>query len=284
MRNLSSVALCALGILAIGGPAPAQEAPQGPAKILQIYREEIKSGRSAGHEQVEAGYAKAYKTAGRTPYVAMATIAGPNEAWFIERYDSFAALEAESDAAEKDGTLQQALARLGEADSAFRTGGRTIIAEYREGLSYQPYANIAGMRYVDAVIIRVRPGQGRAFNEARELVKKAHEKAGVKESWVVYEVATGMPSGTYLMFILRKSLAELDSDPHSQAYRDALGDEGRAKLQKLTSEAVLSTDEMTFKFSPRMSNPAPWLVKADPFWAPKVTMAKPAAGAKPPTP
>ena len=284
MKHVPFLLLCAVGVLSNGGLALAQDAPQGPAKILQIFREEVKPGRSAAHERLEAGYARAFKAARRSPYLAMSTIAGPNEAWFLVRFDSYAAMEAENDAIEKDSTLTQALGQLDEADAAFRTGQRAMIAEYREDLSYRPLENIGGIRYVDVIIFRVRPGQVPTFEEARAISKKAHEQAKVDEHWAVYEIGSGMPAGTFLMLFGYKTLGELDTQPHNDAYRDALGAEGRAKVQKLTGDSVQSIETMTFKFSPKMSYPPAWLTKADPdFWSPKPpAMTKSATPAKPP--
>jgi len=93
----------------------------------------------------------------------------------------------------------------------------------------------------------------------------------------VYEVASGMPTGTYVVFSGLNALAELDADLHGQKYRDAVGDEGRAKMQKLIADSVVSADRMVFKFSPRMSNPPAWLLKNDPgFWAPARPVVRPA--------
>lgn len=277
--------LCGIGMLGVpgGGPTLAQEPPPGPPKVLLILREEVKPGRSAAHERLEANYVKAFKAAKRAPYIAMSTVTGPSEAWFLVRFDSYAALEAENDAIERDAALTQTLGQLDEQDAAFRTGQRAMVAEYREDLSYRPHQTIAGLRYMDVVITRVRPGQIPTYEEARTLAKKAHEQATVDEQWAVYEVASGMSAGTFIMLIGHESMADYDTDPHTQAYRDALGDEGRAKLQKLTGDSVLSTDVMTFRFSPRMSSPPAWLTKADPaFWGAKArTTVKSAAPATP---
>ncbi len=205
MKHIPFVLLCAVGVLSNGGLARAQDAPQGPAKILQIFREEVKPGRSAAHERLEAGYARAFKAARRAPYLAMSTIAGPSEAWFLVRFDSYAAMEAENDAVEKDSTLTQALGQLDEADAAFRAGQRAMIGESREDLSYRPLENIGGVRYVDVIIFRVRPGQVPTFEEARAISKKAHEQAKVDEHWAVYEIGSGMPAGTFLMLFGYKS-------------------------------------------------------------------------------
>jgi len=277
---------CGLGLALLAGwePAIAQDlAPEAPAKVLQIIREEIKAGRATAHEKYEAGYVKAYKAAKRTPYLAMSALTGPSEAWFIVSFPSYAALEKETDATAKDATLSAELERLDEGDTAYRTGGRTMIAEYKPELSYHARGDFSGVHYVEVTIVHVRPGHSREYEELVSASRKAHEQANVDEHFGVYEIASGMPTGTYVVFAGLNSLAELDSDPHGQAYRDAVGDEGRAKMQKLIADSVVSADRMVFQFSPRMSNPPAWLLRTDPvFWTPAKPVVRPAMpGAKP---
>ena len=277
---------CGLGLALLAGwePAIAQDlAPEAPAKVLQIIREEIKAGRAAAHEKYEAGYVKAYKAAKRTPYLAMSALTGPSEAWFIVSFPSYAALEKETDATAKDATLSAELERLDEGDAAYRTGGRTMIAEYKPELSYHARGDFSGVHYVEVTIVHVRPGHSREYEELVSASRKAHEQANVDEHFGVYEIASGMPTGTYVVFAGLNSLAELDSDPHGQGYRDAVGDEGRAKMQKLIADSVVSADRMVFQFSPRMSNPPAWLLRTDPvFWTPAKPVVRPAMpGAKP---
>jgi hypothetical protein len=277
---------CGLGLVLLAGwePAIAQDlAPEAPAKVLQIIREEIRAGRATAHEKYEAGYVKAYKAAKRTPYLAMSALTGPSEAWFIVSFPSYAALEKETGATAKDATLSAELERLDEGDAAYRTGGRTMIAEYKPELSYHARGDFSGVHYVEVTIVHVRPGHSREYEELVSASKKAHEQANVDEHFGVYEIASGMPTGTYVVFAGLNSLAELDSDPHGQGYRDAVGDEGRAKMQKLIADSVVSVDRMVFQFSPRMSNPPAWLLRTDPaFWTPAKPVVRPAMpGAKP---
>jgi hypothetical protein len=128
--------------------------------------------------------------------------------------------------------------------------------------------------------IRVRPGWGSAFEEVRKLAKAAHEKADVDEHWAIYQVVSGMPAGTVLMLQGAMSLKEEDTDPHSQAYRDAVGDEGRAKMQQFQRDGVLGTETALFEISPQMSNvPDEWLKARPDFW--KLPMMKSSAVMKP---
>jgi hypothetical protein len=270
--QFKSLLLCALGALwlidAAGNQVAAQE--PGPPKIISVFVEEIKPGRTAAHQRVEAGYPRAFKDAKASPYIAMTSISGRSEAWFLVGFDSYEAMEKENQHIEKNAKLSAALARLDEQDAPFRANQRAMILRYREDLSYQPGVNLAEMRYFQVITFRVRPGHVRSFVEARRMSKSHHEQAKVDEHYAIFQADSGLPAGTFMMFIPRKSLKELDTDPHTKEYQDAVGDEGRKKLDKMSSEDVLVVETSIFAFSPSMSYPSEALLKGDPaFWKPK---------------
>ncbi len=268
-------------------------APGGPPQVIQIFREEVKYGKGAAHEKFEAGFPRALTKANwPTHYLAITSVTGPSEAWYITPYDSFDAWEKDRQATEKAPALLAELDQLGEKDAEFVSNGRSIAAIYRRDLSYRREGvNIFTMRYLSITTIRVRPGHNDDFEELRKTVNAAHEKANVDEHWTVYQVVSGAPAGTFLISTPYKSLKEVDAIPekHGKAYQDALGDEGRKKLRELSSAAIFSSESNLFAFSPKMSYPSKEAIAADPdFWAPKPkkAAAKPAAageaeGAKP---
>jgi hypothetical protein len=265
-------------------PAAAQEQGPGPRKVLHIIREEIKPARGAAHERAEEAYARAFRAA-KLPvyYVGLRSLTGPPEAWFISAYDSHAAWEQENDAVEKNASLSRQLERADDADAAFRTGQRNIVLELDEDLSYRMRPSMQDMRYLDVTVMRIRPGHMQTFREIRKTAKEAHEKAGIDEHWALYTVNSGMPAGTVLLLSGSMSMKEFDTDPHTPAYRDAIGDEGRKKNQQFQREGLISVETMTFALAPKMSNvPDAWIKARPDFWkAPaveKITMA-PAASA-----
>ncbi len=254
-----------------------QQAPPGPPKVLQIFREDVKPGKEAAHAKVEAGWPRAFASAkSPTHYLAMVAITGPSEAWFVTGFDSLAAWEKDRQNNDKNAALTAQLDPLAEKDGELLTGVRSIIAVYREELSYRSTGiNIGLMRYFYVTTFRVRPGHDSGFVEANKIIQAAHEKADVPEHWAVYQVISGMPAGTYVVFQPLKSLAEVDAFPqtHGKAYRDATGDDGRKKLSELASAGSLSTETNIFAFSPKMSYPSNETVAADPgFWNPKTVV------------
>ena len=77
-----------------------------------------------------------------------------------------------------------------------------------------------------------------------------------------------MPSGTYLIFTPRKSLAEMDPNPTvASAVQAALGDGGPQKRQKLLADSVISTETSIYAFNPQLSYVSKEWMDADPgYW------------------
>jgi hypothetical protein len=77
---------------------------------------------------------------------------------------------------------------------------------------------------------------------------------------------------TFITFQPMKSLAEMDGfrAMRGTAYREAMGEDGRARMRDLYREAVWSTTNQAFSFNPKMSAPSKQLMAGDPaFWTPK---------------
>jgi hypothetical protein len=280
MRHLT----CLVGVVAVvstATPVLAQDGP-GPAKVLRIVREEIKPARGAAHAKAEEAYVRA-GIASKLPayWVGMNAITGPSEAWFFSTYPSYDALEKENDAF--TASVGRMMDAADEGDAQFRTGTRVYLAELDEGLSYRMRPNVRDLRYMTVVTTRVKPGYARAFLEMRKAIKAAHEKANVDEHWAFYEVTSGAPAGTFLMLMGGMAMKEADTDPHTEAYRAAVGDEQRQENEELMRDGVAFTDVVTFEFSPQMSHvPAEWISARPTFWkapASKTTMATPKAPA-----
>lgn len=270
-------------------PAFAQAAaPSGLPKVLQIFREEVKPGKAAAHQKVEAGWPRAFAQA-KWPvhYLAVTSVSGPGEAWFLSGYPSFAAYEADQKNIERASALFAETQRLSAIDGELLTQGRSMFATFREDLSYNTSVNLGKMRYFTITVTRVRPGHNAEFVEARKIVKAAHEKAGLPDGAAVYQVTAGAPSGTFILMTARATLEELDQSDaihNADAYVQALGGEaGQKKLNDLASSAIISSEPNVFAFSPAMSYASPAMVAGDPaFWTPKpAPTAKPAAAAAP---
>lgn len=278
-RNLVT-ALAVFLMLSVAWPAMAQEG--APPKVIQIYREEVKPGKGSAHEKVEMGWPRAFAKANSpTHYLAMTSVTGPNEAWFIAGYDSLAAWEKDTQNNDNNPALSAELQRLSAQDGDLLSGARSVVATYQPDMSYRANSiNIGEMRYFYITTVRLRPGS--SYSDMNKITLAAHEKANVPERWAIFQVTYGMPSGTFLFIQPLKSLAEVDafSQTHGQAYRDAIGEDGGKKLGDLARNGIISTETNIFSFNPKMSYPSKETVAVDPaFWAPKPKAPAPAKAA-----
>ena len=154
------------------------------------------------------------------------------------------------------------------AESAVRAGFQPLAADLFADADLQQIATTT----------RIRPGHDAQYAEyVQKLVNVAREKAKVDKLHVAtFQVVSGAPGGTYLIFRPLKSLAEFD-DPIAVRVRASMGDDMRKDADKAVSEAVLSSEISTYAFAPGMSYVEKEFAAADPgFWNPKpAMMAKP---------
>ena len=293
MKNALRVCILLSFALVNASPVAAQAGPTppeaDPPNLLAIYREEVKPGKAAAHSSNEQAWAAAF-TKGQAPihWLGMTTIAGPNEAWFFSRYDSFAALQKVQDAMESSAALTADEEKFSALDGDLLNRTSTIIARYQPELSYQPKVALAQMRFMQIDVVQVKPGYGNDFTENWRAIVAAHQKSKMNEHWAVFAVQSGLPTGTFLFMYPLKSLDHLDGVPgmHTGAeYRDAVGEAGRARLNQMARDGVAMQQTLLFAFRPRMSLlPKDFIEQDSAFWAPKppaVTTTPKKSGAKP---
>lgn len=276
MRNARLLLAAPLALVLLSPTSTfAQAAPPVVNNVLSIYRESVKVGKGAAHDANETAWARALAaTKGTDHFIAMSALTGPNEMWYVSAYPTWADYQKAGD----DGNSDPALAAINKqyrpAEAEFLSDARGMTLRPRADLSFGGPADLPHMRYLSATRISVRPGHSAEYEESRKIVKAAHEKAGLTDSYTVYEVTAGAPAGTFYQFVARKTLAELDAGAtvHGPAYTAALGGElGQAKLAALAASAVISQETNHFEFQPAQSvapdawvtaNPAVWKQKA----------------------
>ncbi len=293
MKKLSLFSKLLVSLVTLPLCAAETAGPNPPPKVLQIYREEVKVGKAPAHVKVEKGFvAAAAKANWPTHYLAMTTVTGPSEAWFLTGYPSFAAWEKDRDDTDKNSAFTADLDRLVEKDGELLTNGRSLVAVLREDLSAGGPVDIAKMRYFRLLTFRVRPGHENDFQDAVKIVRSAYEKAKVEVPWAVYQISGGMPGPTFMLMMPMKSMSEIDAAiARAAAIREAEGPENEKALAKLASDGFASVETNILAFSPAMSYPSKEFVARDPaFWTPKPAAkaapakqadAKPKEGAKP---
>jgi len=278
-----SSALIAAAFTACAASASAQGSlPTSQPNYLTIIREEVKAGREADHERIEAGWPAAYEKA-KSPdyYLAYVSITGHNEAWFIVPSDSHKAMADTMKRETDDAVLAAEIKRLQRADADVVNNFTVIQTMARKDLSMGAFPDVAKTRFAQVTIFRVRPGHERGFEDAARAYGSAAKRSAPNTSFRVYQVIAGIPGPTYLVFSSVQSFAEFDRAMQDgmAIMKGATPDEQNA-LEKFSAEGLANAETQRFRIDPAMSYVPKEARASDPaFWMPK----KPAPAAKPTT-
>jgi len=271
----------AWAVVLFGAVARAQQPAPPPPAVLQIFEETVKVGKLPAHEKLETRWAKTLVD-GKWPgsSLAMKTIAGAQQAWFVTPHESMASIEKLSKDADKLTALTAQTDLLTAQDGELLTGVRSMFAVYRPELSYLPANSVPvpKLRYFDVEIFQTRPGHTAEFLESRRLAKAAHAKASMPDGLIYYEIMAGAPVGTFIRFRGVQSLADQDryDQAHTaKAYQDAVAPSTK-QINELTSASVVNTQHLIFELDPKMSVMPKEFTSQDPeFWTPKPKVATP---------
>ncbi len=275
--------LLALVLVACASAAFAQSLPASQPNFLMIYREEVKVGHTADHAKVEAGWPAAYDRA-KDPYtyIALVSLTGPNEAWFVTPFDSQAAI-ADSMKREDSPALATSLERLSRADAEDINRVSGILARARKDLSHGQYPDTAKQRFFSVTIFRVKAGHDGDFEAAAKAFGAAIDRAGVTHDYRIYQVIAGMPGSTYLAFTSTTDYGGFDQYmAGNEAIMKAATSEERAALMKSGSDGLIDSETIRFRLDPVMSYVPQSVRMEDPaFWLPKAVNAAPKPEPKP---
>jgi hypothetical protein len=270
-KTLVSLALPVL-VAGFGAAAIAQTMPTSQPKFLHVVRERVKLGRSAEHSRWEAGWPAAFEKA-KSPdtYIALESVTGPAEVWYVIPFSSHAAYGESMAKQDADPVLSAELERLSRGDAEFVSEANALDAVARPDLSYGAFPDIAKMRFWEITTFRAKLGHGEDFAAAAKAWASASARSAPSASWRTYEVVAGAPGGTYLVFGSVPSFAEFDKGmAESEATWKGLTFEERTALQKYDTDAALNTVTNRFRLDPRQSYVPAEVRQKDPaFWMPK---------------
>ena len=261
------------------------QTPAGPPAVLQIVREDIKTGMMEAHSREANATVRIWAKA-KSPHqrLAMVPIAGnQNEVTYLWPFPSFADYEKAQKDLDKIGeTFKADFDRTRHAGEDYHSAQRDMLCRLRADLSYNlPAGDRAKMRFMRVETIRVKPGHIQEFEEARRIVNAAHVKAKVDEHMAVYQVVGGAQAGTYIVLIPWTSMDDSNLLPHGKAYQDALGEDGAKKVAQIANEAILFDDISIYALVPQLSYLLPATVASDPdYWKLKPMSAPGPAPAK----
>src|SRR5689334_3601779 len=192
MSRLRIFCLSLLAACSVSSSAQQAQSAPSPA-ILQIYRDPVKPSKMAEYSKIEGEAAQACARASTWPYLAIQSITGPQEVWFISGFDSYTAMERSAEPLARNASLSAELNRLLEAKSNLVAEPRALYADYRDELSSGTALVPQHTRFFTVTLVTIRPGHEREFEDIHRTLKAARQRAGTQDNRVVYQVVSGMP-------------------------------------------------------------------------------------------
>ncbi len=272
--TLGATLLCVASVA-----AAAQGVPSTQPSLITIVREQVKPGRGAEHEKFEAGWPAAYEKAKSTfNYVAMTSMTGPNEAWYVSTFTGNAAIGQSMKEEDSNPVLSAELARLSRGDADFINGVTVIMAAARPDLSYGAFPNIGKQRFWSISTFRVRPGHEPGFEAVAKAYAASAKRNSPATSFRTYAVTAGMPGPAFIVFASVESYADFDQTAMNGAnIMKGMSADESAAMQKFGVEGLISTEVERYRLSAPMSFVNKETKDQDPaFWMPKKAPAKPA--------
>ncbi len=246
----------------------AQQTPLNPPPaVLLIVRETIKPGRRADVLEIERQSVQAQaKLKSPHTYLALTSMTGPDSVWWLNGFDSYAAIGEEQVKLSAVPGLLQEWARTPGLKTDFVFDSQPALARFRDDLSYGGGLTSTGTRYLTVTTLTVSPGHGGEFAELRKQIRASHERARAGDNLAVYQVESGMDDGTYVMFSFAGSLD--DAGTVAQFRSRASERPAADTLQTLASKAILKSQTMLLVVNPEISFPAKTWILSDPeFWS-----------------
>jgi hypothetical protein len=208
---LRLLALLAISALPLFSAETAPGLPTSQPKLLTIEREFVKTGRRADHARNEAGWPAAMEKAKSTEYyVALISMTGASEAWYLIPHESHAAVAASMKRDDKNPELSAELERLASRDAEFVDRVQTIQAKARLDLSFGKFPDVAKIRFYEITLYSVKPGHNGDFDEIAKAYGAARGRVAPDSSYRVYEVIAGMPDTTYIVMSSVEDYGEFD--------------------------------------------------------------------------
>ncbi len=255
--------------------ATAQDQSSGvnpPPKVLEIGVEFPKLGLAPdAHEKTESEFVQAFSTAQWTEhYLAMVAISGTPRVVFFDGFDSFAAMQENHEAMQKDPSLMAAL------QSAFSDDGKLLQSRYsstfvyRDDLSLRAPVKIPDMRFFEITIFDIHPGHRHDWSELVKVYMQAWSKVP-DVHWATFEEQYGPHGDRYIVVSPLKSLADVDQELMDDKKMGAnLSADDKKKMADLSASAIESEQSNMFAISPKMSYvPDSWKEASPDFWGKK---------------
>src|SRR5262249_50325690 len=113
-------------------------------------------------------------------YLALTSLTGANEVWYIGHFDSYTAEGEVMKHDDKDPQITAVNDRFAQADAEYVSSLRNIEAIARPDLSYGTFPDLSKARFYEIMTISVKPGFQTQVEEAAKAYGAAAKRAGSK--------------------------------------------------------------------------------------------------------
>lgn len=262
--------LLATSTLVLGAlPASAQQPfPTTQPTVITISREIEKAGHFGAHEATEIRWAALNRTIPNvTSSLALVAASGVQEVWWISTYSG---LDAWGKAqAYASPTYTPALNKIAMEDGEHITNVIQTQAKAVPEASQGAFPDVRTVRVYSVFTVTTRPGGEGAFIEAAKRYGAIMQAKGVPAAWRTYEVISGAPGGTFLVFSSFPSWEAVEVN--RKASDAAMAGASAADLEafgKAYRDGITGTNLRYFTVNPKMST-VPKEMMSDPFWSGK---------------
>ena len=244
----STLSLTLLALVAgSAATALAQGMPTTQPKFMHIFREQIKPGRAGEHAKWEAGWPAAFEKA-KSPYhyIALQSITGPPEVWYVSPLANQAAYGEMMARSRRTRRSRRRLERLSKGDAEFLAEQSAMQAVAMPELSHGAFpvsGRCATGRSRPSGSSRATRTPGRPRPRPTRLPRPARPRtpAGAPTRWW-----RGAPGGTYLFFSSVGAFGDFDkTGAEGEATRKGATPDELGVLGKFTKESVLLTRTAT---------------------------------------
>lgn len=259
-------------VLVTTGLANAQDLPKSQPKLITVWREAVKVGKSDAHAKSEARFVAAFEKA-KYPdhYLALVSLTGSAEAWYITPHESHAKIAESMKLDENSPALMKELERIGADEDKYVDSLRIFQAMARPDLSAGDFPDLAKARFFSISIIQAKLGHEADFDAAAKAYGAARLRVAPKHGFRVYQVIAGMPSPTYLIISSIEDYAQFDDTTAAGlATVKAMTSEENAARLKFQTEGAVSMVSNRYRVDPGQSYVSQETRAKDPkFWSPK---------------
>jgi len=242
-------------------------APTSPA-ILGIAQETIVPGRLGAVTKNHAAATQSLRaTNDQRASLGLVSISGPEEIWTFNFYDALDDIEADRLAVEKSSAAKSALKKLDEDSSGCISHRVAQTATFLKDVSYLPGFDWSQARFLDVIVVHVKPGHHPEYNELRRMSLAGHLKGGLDGPLHVFKVNSGVRGLAWMIVRPLRSLRQHD-DLRLKGFGEILTPEEDAKMVALRAAAMEYAEERFFRIDPQLSRvPAAWAPRSPEFWS-----------------